>query len=310
MPKKPLSPAVLKARHRLADLIRAGMERGQTGDGTEARFWTAWNYTKLGERLGKAPNTIKNWCLPDSPMPPETIDPLCEVFYGRNSRFKDERAHLTTAWRQATGRERCEEDEGQRPVVDQGGHWVDALAELSLHPERIGHDPEIWRIDATFVISVSEPHEVWIDNKRREVSVGLTEATLRLSAAGFDVVPGSMAGGKGRENNNLRRVSKGIKAIGPLNAFCQRIDGEPLQDSHLASLVRSSGAVPEDAVTLQTVDLQVDRRAFRVLDRDHQPVTRDDNKEMILNQLLAEKFGGNASLMTLASRILDLMPKA
>jgi hypothetical protein len=293
-----------KARHALAATIRDCMDRGLTSDGTTIRRAQSWTAVTLAQELRASESTIEKWTSLAAPVVPQLfMGQLADLFYGNDPDYKAERHAFFTLFDQASGRAShpAEDPEEDRDFILPGGHAIDGLVGLSVSPEKANHrGPETWTLKTRFVINIRDGIERLVDNRKRCISIGLTEAELRLITDSFEIEPGTMAGDHGRENSNLQALTKGIRIKGPKPRGCGRIDGFPLDDTHLVTLIRNNTPKPHLEVVVEA-----NRRAFKVTVDDNLSALPSAKKEMIANQMLAEKFGDGMGSITLARKPIE-----
>jgi hypothetical protein len=290
MARPPPTQNMQNARRALAAKIRDGMDRGLKFEGAAVRRVQPWTIPTLATALRASDSAVEKWTSKAAPVVPQLfIGPIADLFYGSDPEFKAERDALFLLYDRAMGRggPPPEEPDGFRDFILAGGHAIDGLVGLSLSPEKANQrGPETWSIKTRFVINIRDGIERLVDNRRRCISIGLTEAELHLITESFEIDPGTMAGDQGRENKNLQALTKGIRIKGPKPRPCGRIDGFPLTDTHLVTLVRNNVPKPRLEVTVVA-----NRRAFKVTVDDNQSTLPSAKKDMIANQMLADAGG-------------------
>jgi len=150
------------------------------------------------------------------------------------------------------------------PIVTEG------LADLGLVEPQQGNEPNSpWYIRARLRFGIAE-HE---DDDGSRIYIGLRQAFLSVHASGYRVVVRSLIGQRAAHPNFAERVDRsGVDVIGPRPNGTVCLQGDPLEEHHLALIQSAGDAKGEESVT-------VTLRAFRGSFAASLSPTPDDSPE-------------------------------
>jgi hypothetical protein len=298
----------MEARVEFARMLNNALVEGQTPRGPVSKWTNNGFADRIYELDPKDPPyteaSVRGWRNVEKPGNPDrnVIGIILDALYGDHPTLAETRAKMFALWKRANG-----QIEPEDIVIDRDtaniGHWTDDLARLSTHvePARDRRGQPVCGVHSECRIFVTDPIAVEVDGRQREVTVGITRASLRIGSDTHEFVEGTLAGSGERGNENLEPRASGFRVKGPLEPACGRINGLPLNDSLLVSLRRYRPGPPVARVALET-----DRGAFKVVFDDSNETVDDANRVAVLNALMAAKFETDAAALTLKQRVLDL----
>jgi hypothetical protein len=266
------------------------LNNGTRPSGAPEKPGIRWSNEAFGNACGGTnEKTIRLWR--SGKILPNDLPTIERELFGNNLAYVEWRNELRDAYdsaRNARDRRARADNISDRTAASYEAReqWVileghaSAIAEVRLHPPRVGNELNTFYVDATLFAGVAE-----YEFEGQTVLIGIKSAVLLLESPSYQPVQGSMVGQRsvGMEPSNFRRIPGGAEVIGPVDDR-GRLVGDILGTEHVA-IIEPVG----DGSQPVTLSLVAGRRSFTAMvDGAEVPnsANQSPNKDAILNVLL------------------------